>query len=193
MFLTALPKSKRKLDLLAFADLIAEGRQRSMKIVAQEWHQKLSSGNQPYRKGPTDPAFALLSPLWAVIGVSGTKSSKDAVNIVLELIEDSQGMSLRSILTSIRSEPDAKTSGVDAYLSALKSSIRDHDAFYTTFRQLKADKSLKADDISHLANLFTEVSKKRTRSDALAAIEKKHQYYVEARRSRDAAGGKSAA
>lgn len=83
------------------------------------------------------------------------------------------------------------TNTIDTHLKALKDTAGT-DRFEAAFEALKADKSLKADDLKALALQMTTI-KPRSRADALTLLRMEHDAIIGARARARATGGRTAA
>lgn len=185
----ALPDSEAKSDLLRFATILREEKNRSIAKLVENFSAILDASTHTDEKSPSDQALDVMMGLAEVTSVVGTKSSVNDMNLLITFVRDSGAMSLRALLSIIRPEPLT----VQEYAAELRATAGDNAAFQSVVERVKKDKSLSVADISEIANLFTEVVKKRSGKAAIEAIQKKQQYYVEAKQSREATNGKSAA
>lgn len=185
----ALPDSEAKSDLLRFATILREEKNRSIAKLVENFSAILDASTHTDEKSPSDQALDVMMGLAEVTSVVGTKSSVNDMNLLITFVRDSGAMSLRALLSIIRPEPLT----VQEYAAELRATAGDNAAFQSVVERVKKDKSLSVADISEIANSFTEVVKKRSGKAAIEAIQKKQQYYVEAKQSREATNGKSAA
>lgn len=187
-FVRSAPDHAAKSDLLLLAEVLREEKNRSVKKTIEKF-LVLIPATQEEPKLQADPAIAWLADFRKIVENVGSKTSVDDLNLLETFVRESGAMSLRSLLSVLRPEP--LSSG--QYVAELRAASGNAAAFDKIVERMRKDKSLSEDDVIQIANDFTEVAKKRSRTAAFNAIEKKHQYFLEATLSREAAGGKSAA
>lgn len=187
-FVRSAPDRAAKSDLLLLAEVLRDEKSRSVKKTIEKFLILIP----PTKEDPallSDPAVRWLADFREIVENVGSKTSVDDLNLLETFVRESGAMSLRSLLSVLKPEP--LSSG--QYVAELKSAAGNAAAFDKVIERMRKDKSLSEEDVIQIANDFTEVAKKRSRTAAFNAIVKKHQYFLEAKQSREAAGSKSAA
>jgi len=167
------------------------GKSRKPEDVLSQWrneHPPLSSDTA--KDDETNEVYLAVLGLSTLTEIAGTSAARRAINELANFVSEYRGMSLHNFIGMFKSNPQGP---VGLYVEQLRSSQKDETLFPEIFARLKSDPTIKVREANQIADALTGITRNRTKKAAFTEIENEHRYFVEARKRREAAGGKSAA